>query len=84
MDEIAEDLTQRSRRALAERRASGEIMTYSQDGWVFREFPGQRVERLCRLEDFKSEDWSLLATAEPRPQPARLVSAPPARDPGRP
>jgi len=64
MDEIAEDLSQRSLRALAERRANAEIMTYVQDGWVFREFPGRRVERLCRLEDYKSADFPLLAPAE--------------------
>jgi len=62
--EIAEDLTQRSRKALAERRASGEIMTYVRDGWVFREFPGIRVERLCRLEDFKAADYPTPAFAE--------------------
>jgi hypothetical protein len=64
MDEIAEDLTARSRRALAERRASGEIMTYVRDGWVYREFPGIRVERLCLLEDFKAADYPIPAMAE--------------------
>ncbi len=54
IDEVVDDLTQRSRKALAERRAQGEIMTYVRDGWVFREFPGIRVERICRLEDYKS------------------------------
>jgi hypothetical protein len=49
-------LTRRSRAALAERRARGEIMTYVEDGWVYREHPGQRIERLCRLEDFEPDD----------------------------
>ena len=51
MDEIAEDLTARSKRALAERRANGEIMTYVRDGWVFRERPGKRIECVGRYDD---------------------------------
>jgi len=62
--QVDEDLTLRSRRALAERRAQGEVMTYVRDGWVFREFPGIRVERLCRLEDFKAADYPTPAFAE--------------------
>jgi hypothetical protein len=64
LDEVTEDLLRRSERALAERRAGGEIMAYVKDGWVVREFPGQRVERLCRLEDFKAADFPLPAPAE--------------------
>ncbi len=59
IDREAEELTRRSRAALAERRALGEIMTYVEDGWVFREYPGQRVERLCRLEDFEPDDYKI-------------------------
>jgi len=51
VDVESEELTCRSRAALAERRTRGENMTYGRDGWVFREYPGQRVERICLLED---------------------------------
>jgi hypothetical protein len=47
IDAEPEELTRRSRAALAERRDRGEIMTYVEIGWVYREHPGQRVERLC-------------------------------------
>jgi hypothetical protein len=57
MDDVAEDLAQRSRAALASRRARGETMIYAENGWVYREHPGQQVERLCRLEDFKAADY---------------------------
>jgi len=57
VDEVAEDLAQRSRAALADRRARGETMIFVENGWVFREHPGQRIERLCRLEDFKAADY---------------------------
>ena len=35
-----------------QRQASGEIMTYGQDGWMVREFPGGRIERLCPIDEF--------------------------------
>ncbi|WEQ50948.1 hypothetical protein LV478_02350 (plasmid) [Komagataeibacter oboediens] len=44
-------------RAREARTASGEIMTYVQKGWVVREFPGGRVERLAPLEEFRDEDF---------------------------
>jgi hypothetical protein len=59
IDRESEDLTRRSCAALAERRARGEIMTYVEDGWVFREYPGQRIERLCRLDDFEPDDYKI-------------------------
>lgn len=52
-----DEISRRSAAALADRRARGEIMTYLLDGWVCREFPGQRVVRLCRLEEFKAADY---------------------------
>jgi hypothetical protein len=55
----SEEITRRSAAALADRRARGEIMTYAEDGWVYREFPGQRVVKLCRLEDFKAADYPI-------------------------
>jgi hypothetical protein len=57
IDDIAADLTRRSAAALADRRARGEIMTYIEDGWVLREFLGMRIERLCRVEDYKAADY---------------------------
>lgn len=50
------EIERRSLAALADRRARGEIMTYHLDGWVVREFPGMRIVRLCREEDFRAED----------------------------
>ncbi|WP_010518344.1 MULTISPECIES: hypothetical protein [Komagataeibacter] len=44
-------------RAREVRAASGEIMTYVQNGWVVREYPGGRVERLALLEEFRDEDF---------------------------
>lgn len=45
--------------ALEKRRASGEIMTYHLDGWVVREYPGQRVVRLAPIGEFRSEDFPI-------------------------
>ncbi|MFT8420873.1 MAG: hypothetical protein ABF665_05065 [Gluconacetobacter sp.] len=36
---------------------SGEIMTYAQQGWVVREYPGGRIERLAPVERFRDEDF---------------------------
>jgi len=55
----SEEMSRRSAAALADRRARGEIMTFEEDGWVYREFPGQRVVRLCRLEDFEPDDYKI-------------------------
>lgn len=43
--------------ALQQRRDTGEIMTYFEDGWVMREYPGQRVVRLAPIEGFRAEDY---------------------------
>jgi hypothetical protein len=51
------EIARRGLLALADRRARGEIMTYDLDGWVVREFPGMRIVRLCRSEDFRAEDY---------------------------
>ena len=37
--------------------ARGEIMTFVVDGWVVREFPGGRIERLAPVEEFRGEDF---------------------------
>ena len=51
------EIVRRSRLALADRRARGQIMTYHLDGWVVREFTGQKIVRLCREEDFRAADF---------------------------
>lgn len=43
--------------SLTQRRASGEIMTYELDGWVVREHPGQHIERLAPIGQFRNEDF---------------------------
>ena len=48
-----EEIERRSLAVLADRRARGEIMTDHLDGWAVREFPGMRIVRLCKEEDFR-------------------------------
>ena len=55
-DEVAA-LERASKKALAMRRASGEILTYHLDGWVVQEYPGGRVERLAPVGQFRAEDF---------------------------
>lgn len=45
--------------ALENRRAAGEIMTYHLDGWVVREYPGQRIVRLAPIGQWRSEDFPI-------------------------
>jgi hypothetical protein len=59
LDNISEELGRRSRAVLAERRANREIMIFVEVGWVFRESPGQVVERICELEDFRAANYPL-------------------------
>jgi hypothetical protein len=54
-------IEERAAASVSQRRASGEVMTYIIDGWVVREWPNRRVERLCPVDRFKAEDY---------PQPA--------------
>lgn len=51
------EIDRRGRRALADRRARGEIMTYRLDGWMVREFPGMKIVRLCPAEKFRAADF---------------------------
>lgn len=44
-------------KARAERVRGGEIMTYVQQGWVVREFPDGRIERLALVAQFRDEDF---------------------------
>ena len=41
---------------LQKRREAGEIMTYDLDGWVVREYPGQRIVHLAPIGQFRPED----------------------------
>lgn len=52
LEEEREAVKRAARNSLAQRRASGEIMTYALDGWMVREYPGGRIERLCPVERF--------------------------------
>jgi len=40
---------------------AGEIMTYHLDGWVVREYPGQRIVKLAPIGQFRSEDHPIEA-----------------------
>lgn len=51
------DVERAAAQSLAQRRASGEIMTYGQDGWMVREFPGGRIERLCPIDEFTAAKY---------------------------
>ncbi len=57
IEEVSEELGRRSRLALEQRRARGEIMTFVDEGWVYREYPDRYVRRLCRVEEFKADDY---------------------------
>ena len=54
-----EGIEERATAALSQRRANGEVMTYVQDGWMVREWPNQRIERLCPADRFKAADYPL-------------------------
>lgn len=49
-------LERAAEKALAMRRASGEILMYELEGWVVREHPGGRIERLAPIGQFRNED----------------------------
>ena len=53
----SEALERAARNALAQRRASGEILTYIVDDWVVQEHPGGRIERLAPVGQFRAEDF---------------------------
>ena len=56
----AETVAKAAEEALQLRRARGEIMTYELDGWIVREYPGQRVERLAPVGQFRAEDFPVV------------------------
>lgn len=43
--------------ALEQRRARGEIMIYVEDGWVVREYPGQRIVKLAPVDQYRADDF---------------------------
>ena len=49
-------LQRAAEKALAKRRANGEILTYELEGWVVQEYPGGRLERLAPIDWFRDED----------------------------
>ena len=49
-------LQRAAEKALAMRRASGEILTYELEGWIVQEHPGGRIERLAPTDQFRNED----------------------------
>ena len=57
----AENMELAGRIGLAQRRARGEIMTYELDGWLVREYPGQRIERLAPVGNYRAEDFPVVA-----------------------
>ena len=48
-------LQRAAEKALAKRRASGEILTYESEGWVVQGHPGGRIERLAPIDQFRDE-----------------------------
>ncbi len=56
----AENMERAADAALEQRRAKGEIMTYELDGWIVREFPGQRIVQLARVGQYRSEDFPIV------------------------
>lgn len=52
-----EAVEEAARAARAYRVASSEVMTYVADGWVVREHPGGRIERLAPIGQFQDEDF---------------------------
>lgn len=55
-----------AQKALERRRASGDIMSYVLDGWMVREHPGGRIERLAPIEQFRAEDFPYPGFIPPR------------------
>ena len=46
-----------AQKALALRRTGGEILTYELDGWIVREYPGHRIERLAPVGKYRNEHF---------------------------
>ena len=57
INEVARNMEESSRAALQLRRDRHEIMTYVVGDWVVREYPGNRIERLCPLQEFRADDY---------------------------
>lgn len=54
-----ENMELAGRLALEQRRANGEIMTYLEDGWIVREYPGQRIVKLAPVDEFRADDFPI-------------------------
>ena len=54
-----ENMEMAGRLALEQRRANGEIMTYLEDGWIVREYPGQRIVKLAPVDEFRADDFPI-------------------------
>ncbi len=54
-----ENMELAGRLALEQRRANGEVMTYLEDGWIMREYPGQRIVKLAPAETYRSGDFPI-------------------------
>lgn len=63
-------LERAAQNSLAQRRASGAILSYELDGWMVREHPGGRIERLAPIGQFRVED---------HPHPGFTPPSPPRR-----
>lgn len=66
MQAECEAVDRAAQKALERRRASGEIMSYVLDGWMVREHPGGRIERLALIEQFRAEDFPYPGFTPPR------------------
>lgn len=51
-----------AQKSLQQRRASGQVLVYRLDGWMVREHPGGRIERLAPFDQFRPEDFPSLRT----------------------
>jgi len=68
MQAESEALDRAAQNALAQRRASGEILTYELDGWVVQEHPGGRIERLAPIGQFRAKDFPYPGFTPPPPR----------------
>jgi hypothetical protein len=68
MQASREAVDRAAQNALAQRRANGEIMTYHLDGWMVREYPGGRIERLCPVDQFRAADFPYPGFTPPPPR----------------
>ena len=68
MQAMRAEIERAAQNSLAQRRASGEILTYKLDGWAVREHPGGRIERLAPIDQFRAEDHPYPGFTPPPPR----------------